>query len=106
MSALASMAGFGPISFAKTEIVWIKLQFKISVNNKIELINTHKNNFECFYDYCNSELKAKIDNEKLLKKEYEKTENWLKKNNLTEKEFNIIYNRNFAICRHIIVVNL
>ena len=57
-------------------------------NNKIELINTHKNNFECFYDYCNSELKAKIDNEKLLKKEYEKTENWLKKNNLTEKEFN------------------
>ena len=58
------------------------------INNKIELINTHKNNFECFYDYCNSELKAKIDNEKLLKKEYEKTENWLKKNNLTEKEFN------------------
>lgn len=57
-------------------------------NNKIELINTHKNNFECFYDYCNSELKAKIDNEKLLKKEYKKTENWLKKNNLTEKEFN------------------
>ena len=57
-------------------------------NKKIELINTHKNNFECFYDYCNSELKAKIDNEKLLKKEYEKTENWLKKNNLTEKEFN------------------
>ena len=37
MSALASMAGFGPISFAKTEIVWIKLQLKISVNNKIEL---------------------------------------------------------------------
>lgn len=57
-------------------------------NNKIELINTHKNNFECFYDYCNSELNNKINNEKLLKKEYKKTENWLKKNNLTEKEFN------------------
>ena len=55
-------------------------------NKKIELINTHKNNFECFYDYCNSELKAKIDNEKLLKKEYKKTENWLKKNDLTDKE--------------------
>lgn len=57
-------------------------------NKKIELINTHKNNFECFYDYCNSELNNKINNEKLLKKEYKKTENWLKKNNLTEKEFN------------------
>ena len=66
----------------------IKNKHEKDIQNKIELINTHKNNFECFYDYCNSELKAKIDNEKLLKKEYEKTENWLKKNNLTEKEFN------------------
>lgn len=55
-------------------------------NKKIELINTHKNNFECFYDYCNSELNNKINNEKLLKKEYKKTENWLKKNDLTDKE--------------------
>lgn len=55
-------------------------------NKKIELINEHKDNFEHFYDYCNSELKAKIDNEKLLKKEYKKTENWLKKNNLTDRE--------------------
>lgn len=55
-------------------------------NKKIELINTHKNNFECFYEYCNSELNNKIKNEKLLKKEYNKTENWLKKNDLTDKE--------------------
>lgn len=55
-------------------------------NKKIELINKYKDKFEYFYDYCNSELKAKIDNEKLLKKEYKKTENWLKKNDLTENE--------------------
>ncbi len=55
-------------------------------NKKIELINAHKNNFECFYEYCNSELNNKIKNEKLLKKEYNKTENWLKKNDLTDKE--------------------
>jgi len=55
-------------------------------NKKIELINEYKDKFEYFYDYCNSELKAKIDNEKLLKKEYKKTENWLKKNNLTDRE--------------------
>jgi hypothetical protein len=55
-------------------------------NKKIELINEYKDKFEYFYDYCNSELKAKIDNEKLLKKEYKKTKNWLKKNNLTDRE--------------------
>lgn len=55
-------------------------------NEKLKLINKHKDNFECFYEYCNLELKNKISNEKLLKKEYKKTDNWLKKNDLTDKE--------------------
>src|SRR5690606_2588565 len=45
-------------------------------NEKLKLINKHKDNFECFYEYCNLELKNKISNEKLLKKEYKKTDNW------------------------------
>ncbi|WP_180056180.1 MobV family relaxase [Acinetobacter sp. YH12142] len=55
-------------------------------NKKIKVINDHKDNFEYFYDYCNLELKNKNNNEKLIKKEYKKTENWLKKNDLTDKE--------------------
>lgn len=55
-------------------------------NEKLKVINKHKDNFECFYEYCDLELKNKINNEKLLKKEYKKTDNWLKKNDLTDKE--------------------
>lgn len=55
-------------------------------NKKMELINENKNRVEYFYDYYNSELKNKVDNEKLLKKEYSKTQKWLEKNNLTDEE--------------------
>ena len=55
-------------------------------NKKLKLINDHKDNFEYFYEYCNLEFKNKINNENLVKKEYKKTENWLKKNDLTDME--------------------
>ena len=55
-------------------------------NAKIKEINGHKLIFDNFYDYCNSELEAKNAKVKLLDKEYKKTEKWLEKNNLTDKE--------------------
>lgn len=55
-------------------------------NKKIKKINDLKLDFENFYDYCNSELEAKNAKVKLLDKEYKKTEKWLEKNNLTDKE--------------------
>ncbi|WP_180108374.1 plasmid recombination protein, partial [Acinetobacter sp. YH12085] len=55
-------------------------------NKKIKKINDLKLDFENFYDYCNSELEAKSAKVKLLDKEYKKTEKWLEKNNLTDKE--------------------
>lgn len=55
-------------------------------NAKIKEINDLKLDFENFYDYCNSELEAKNAKVKLLDKEYKKTDKWLEKNNLTDKE--------------------
>jgi len=55
-------------------------------NAKIKEIDDLKLDFENFYDYCNSELEAKNAKVKLLDKEYKKTEKWLEKNNLTDKE--------------------
>lgn len=55
-------------------------------NIEIEKLNIHVNNFDFFYDYCKSRLNIKNNDEKLLNKEYSKTEKWLKKNDVTEKE--------------------
>ena len=56
-------------------------------NAKIKEINGHKLIFDNFYDYCNSELEAKNIKEESLENKYNKSKNWLEKNNLTEKEF-------------------
>jgi hypothetical protein len=55
-------------------------------NKKIEEFDKHKKKFESFYEYCNSELTAKNNNEKPLDKKHKKTSKWLKNSNLTDRE--------------------